>query len=163
MENIQILAKQERQISHLLKSISDFNTRLEESAIIELSKLVANYSAQLNRSLQDYAKVSYHEKPQRNISMKANINFGYHFLSLLTKIIRFFEHTHAISGEIEINFQRLIEINDQKTALLLSSYEEAAQLELESFYNSQIRDLLQQDLEKRMAKNSPYKNLGKNG
>ena len=43
MENIQILAKQESQISRLLKSISDFNTRLEESEIIKLSKLVANY------------------------------------------------------------------------------------------------------------------------
>lgn len=152
MENIQILASKEDQIGRLIKSISNFNDSLEEVEIIELSSLVASYSKQLNRSLKDYALISYQEEPQRKIATKAKINFAYHILSLLTKIIRLFEHTQAISGEIEVNFQTLIEIIDQKEALLISSYEEAALKELESFYNPIIREKMQQDLEKRLSR-----------
>ncbi|UYP46068.1 hypothetical protein NEF87_002353 [Candidatus Lokiarchaeum ossiferum] len=155
MENIQLLANKEDQISRLIKSISNFNDSLEEVEIIELSSLVASYSKQLNRSLKDYAIISYQNEPRRKIATKAKINFAYHILSLLTKIIRLFEQTQAISGEIEINFQTLIEIIDQKEALLISSYEEAALKELESFYNPEIRDKLQSELEKRISKKYP--------
>jgi len=152
LREITSLSDLENRICRLIKSIKNFNDSFEEMEILELATMTADYSHQLNISLKEYALINFVDEKNKKIHVKANINFGYHILDLLAKIVRLFEGTNALPGEIEINFQTFYDMIDQKELLLQNIYIIDAKKELDMFHNPNIRKKLNDDLEKRLRK-----------
>ena len=139
------LAVLEIQIFQIIEAINQMEIPFPDEILNEYASMVASYSKQINASLQ-----SYQELTEREIRLlnKAQIKFAYEFLHIAMEMVESFEKGHPLNPNLFDYMQNLI---IKKDDLLVSKYYPEAVREYEYFYNPQIREMLERDLERRIS------------
>ncbi|MCF2139282.1 MAG: hypothetical protein K9W44_04430 [Candidatus Lokiarchaeota archaeon] len=124
--------------------------------IIEYSR---KYNQILNKILQKYNNIDYKKEPKKKAIKKAVLGYSYHFLDLLMKILRLLESPSISAHIMDENLSLLLEYFSRKEELLNNQYYPKAQQELATFYDSELRNQMDEKLKKFLDK---HKKLKKN-
>ena len=138
-------------ISALINQMSNEGATISEAILNEYAAIVGKYSRAINNQLDAYAAVSYQTEKESKIRFKAYIKYAYDFLALLMAILKQLDLNPAVSDYVDHQFQVLENLIDNKEGLIETEYKDAATIELEAFYSTDIRNKLESELAKRLG------------
>lgn len=142
------LHDREIHFTKFINILTSDDASLDENVAKEFYVETSLYSKEINMVLKKYAEINYKTEKKKKINAKAQLNYAYDFLSMLMAIVNTMEHQQDGNlDQLRDQLDLLEEFLYQKENLIETTYTKSAIMELDSFYNPEIRDQLESKLE----------------
>lgn len=123
---------------------------VDESIVNEFAYYIGEYNKLVNAALKAYALIDYRQDPGVKIKAKARLKFSYDFMDLLVDLLKRFELEPPPRDAIIQRVDLLEELLLQRDGLLVTTYADAARVELRAFHDEGVRNALDRLLLRRI-------------
>ncbi|MHA1369586.1 MAG: hypothetical protein ACTSWN_04645 [Promethearchaeota archaeon] len=152
------LSELERNFLDIFENLfADGKDEIDDGMVTDFSGQIAVYNRNLNKAMQEYAKIDYFSDPEKKENAKAFIKYGYNFLDLLIDILKYLNIYKEMPDPVLKRIGLLESFIKLKEKLIRDEYLPAAQEELIHFHDSNIRNMLEHQLSSRLEELSDKK------